>query len=248
MSLRNFIEKQHSFDLFRPFLLSDHSRQATAKCFAREAVRYLSGAGKILDLGCGEGDSTAFFSEIDPNADWFGVDIEDSLEVRARRQTDGTVATFDGTNLPFCDGAFDLIYSHQVFEHVRRPDELLRDVARVLGPGGLFVDSVSYLEPYHSYSIFNFTPYGVMRVFEDAGLELVELRPDIDGPTLMTRQIFERARLFQAFFRRSPGTTQIGALGRMLGLQHQHINFLKLQFSGQICFLARRAVPDRQGA
>ncbi len=240
MSLRNFIEKQHSFDLFRPFLFSDHSRQATAECFAREAVRHLSGAGRILDLGCGEGDSEAFFSEVDPNADWFGVDIEDSPEVRARRHTDGAVATFDGTNLPFRDGAFDLIYSHQVFEHVRHPDELLRDVARVLGPGGRFVGSVSYLEPYHSYSIFNFTPYGVMRVLQDAGLELEALSPGIDGPTLIARQVFNRARFFQAFFRHSPFNLAIGGLGRAFGLRHEHINFLKLQFTGQICFAARK--------
>lgn len=145
------------------------------------------------------------------------MDIEDSPEVRARRHTGGAVATFDGTNLPFRDGAFDLIYSHQIFEHVHHPDRLLRDIARDLGPGGRFVDSVSYLEPYHSYSIFNFTPYGVMRVLQDAGLELEALSLGIDGPTLIARQVFNRARFFQAFFRHSPFNLAIGGLGARSG-------------------------------
>lgn len=40
------------------------------------------------------------------------------------------------------------------------PESLLADVTRVLRPGGAFVGSVSCLEPYHSFSYWNFTPYG----------------------------------------------------------------------------------------
>ena len=200
MSVRSFIERQPAFDLLRPFLPSDQSRQATAEHYARRAAREIGGIERILDLGCGEGDSADLFREISPNAACFGVDIDDSPEVRARTRTNGTFASFGGVDLPYRDASFDLVFSRQVFEHVRYPDALIRDVVRVLKPAGLFAGSVSYLEPYHSFSIFNFTPYGLLRVFEDAGLELVELRPGIDGPTLIARQVFNRSRLFQVFF------------------------------------------------
>ncbi len=240
MSVRSFIERQPAFDLFRPFLPSDHSRQVTAEYYGRGAGQDMAGPAKILDLGCGEGDSAEFFGKACPNAAWFGVDIQDSPEVRARSCTNRALAAFDGISLPYGDGVFDLIFTRQVFEHVRHPDRLLGEVARILKPGGLFVGSVSYLEPYHSFSVFNFTPYGIMRVVQDAGLDLMELRPGIDGPTLIARQVFNRARLFEALFRRSPLNLCIAGVGRALRLRHEHMNFLKLQFAGQICFSARK--------
>ncbi len=240
MSVRKLIERQSAFTLFQPVLGEDHSKQVTAEHLARAALREVDGDARVLDLGCGEGDSQDFFKEANVRALWFGVDIDDSSEVRARTREDGNFATFDGVDLPYRDASFDLVFSRQVLEHVRHPDRLLRDVARVLKPGGRFVGSVSYLEPYHSRSIFNFTPYGVLRVFEEAGLDVLELRPGVDGPTLMIRQMFMGARFLEFSFRRSPLNWSIGLLGRILGLHHQHINFLKLQFAGHVGFSARR--------
>lgn len=240
MSVRDFIERQFPFDIFRSCLPGDHSRQVTAEYCARQAVWNIKGSGKVLDLGCGEGDSAEFFRMTNRNLAWFGVDLQDSPEVRARTRGDDMFATFDGTNLPYGNAVFDLVFSRQVLEHVRHPDALLQEVVRVLKPHGFFVGSVSYLEPYHSFSIFNFTPYGILRVFRDAGLELIELRPGIDGPTLIARQVFNRARLFDVFFRRSPFNLVIAGIGHAFRLGNEHINFLKLQFAGHVCFYCRK--------
>ncbi|QQS49218.1 MAG: methyltransferase domain-containing protein [Acidobacteriota bacterium] len=43
---------------------------------------------------------------------------------------------FDGQRLPFADSSFDLVTSNMVFEHVERPEVLLREIRRVLGRGG----------------------------------------------------------------------------------------------------------------
>ncbi len=177
MFVRKLIERQSAFTPFRSVLAEDHSKQVTAEHLARAVLRELDGNPRVLDLGCGEGDSQDLFKATNVRALWFGVDIDDSSEVRARTRQGGNFATFDGVNLPYRDASFDLVFSRQVLEHVRHPDRLLQDVARVLKPGGRFVGSVSYLEPYHSRSIFDFTPYGVMRVFEEAGLDVLELRP-----------------------------------------------------------------------
>jgi SAM-dependent methyltransferase len=45
----------------------------------------------------------------------------------------------DGENLPFKNGAFDLVTSRFVFEHLNAPETVLREVERVLRPGGMFV-------------------------------------------------------------------------------------------------------------
>ena len=36
--------------------------------------------------------------------------------------------SFDGINLPYDNDFFDIVYTHQVFEHVRKPHPLMCDV------------------------------------------------------------------------------------------------------------------------
>ncbi|MBL4557007.1 MAG: class I SAM-dependent methyltransferase [Rhodobacteraceae bacterium] len=135
--------------------------------------------------------------------------------------------------MPFPDDGFDIVYSRQVFEHVRHPDAAVADIFRVLRPGGLFAGSMSNLEPYHSYSIFNYTPYGVYRLLSDNGFRLIRMRPGPEGFGLTIRQItlrrIGRARLVY------PMVAAAEALGR---IDTRQANFLKLRFSGHICFAA----------
>ena len=65
----------------------------------------------------------------------------------------------------------------------------------MLRPGGHLAGSTSQLEAFHSLSVFNSTPYGFMRVAEVAGLDVVELRPVIDGFTLVAWRALGLPRL-----------------------------------------------------
>ena len=168
-------------DLLGPRIPGDHSRQVLADHYAARLR-----PARVMDLGCGAGDSVDLFRALNPDVHWVGVDVEDSPEVSGRTRTDAEFVTFDGQRLPFEDASFDLVYCKQVLEHVESPHELLREVARVLKPDGSFAGSTSQLEAFHSRSIFNWTPYGFTVAAEDAGLEVVELRPVIDGLTLVT--------------------------------------------------------------
>jgi len=118
---------------------------------------------------------------------------------------------------------------------------LLKEVFRVLKPGGYFTGSVSYLEPYHSFSIYNFTPYGLLVSLTDAGFQLKELRPGVDGPTLILRQLLNAPQKLEPFFTRlSLFNLIVNISGFIFQLGHREKNFLKLQFAGQICFLAKK--------
>lgn len=184
---------------------SDHARQAEAF----DLARHLAGKGPldVLDLGAGDGRSYDWFRGICPDVRWIGLDIEDSSEVRSRVRTDCTFMHYDGVRIPLPDASQDVVFSRQVFEHVRYPEAVMAEIVRVLRPGGEFIGSVSQLEPFHSRSYWNFTYFGFATIGADAGLDPVELRPGIDGVTLILRHLVHfafraRTQFFRHYFAR----------------------------------------------
>lgn len=221
----------------------DDARQTPAEHMAARALEGLQ-APVVLDVGCGNGRSVEIFRANAPGAKWVGVDIEDSAEVRSRTREDAEFHTFNGVDLPFEDGRFDVAYCAQVLEHVRRPEPLLAEIARVLRPGGRFAGSTSQLEPFHSASTFNYTPHGLALLLERAGFDHVELRPSIDALTLILRRGLGGPAFFNRWWdRESPLNRVIGLYGRLRGADARAVNAAKLLFCGQFAFLARRS-PD----
>jgi SAM-dependent methyltransferase len=215
---------------------ADHSRQVLADHYAQRLR-----AARVMDLGCGPGDSIDLFRAVDPAVSWVGVDIEESPEVARRTRTDADFVTFDGRRLPFDDASFELVYCKQVLEHVEHPRELIAEVARVLMPGGHLAGSTSQLEAFHSRSTLNWTPYGFTRIAEDAGLEVVELRPVIDGFTLVAWRALGLPAYFHRWWaRESPPYRVIELAARAARLDARTRNQIKLVLSGQFAFLARR--------
>ncbi|MCI5221812.1 MAG: class I SAM-dependent methyltransferase [Candidatus Electrothrix sp. AR4] len=239
-NLKQRIESQEIYQSIRNFLPTDHSNAQQAHYYLEYVVDHFSDNSRVLDLGCGAGDSIDQFRKLSVDTIWHGVDIENSPEVKRRVRTNTSILSFNGVDLPYPDNYFDLIFCQQVLEHARHPDALISDAYRVLKPTGVFIGSVSYLEPYHSYSIFNFTPYGIVRVFGDAGFELKEIRPASDASSVINRQLFNRSKLVSLIWKYNFLHSIIGVVGRVFGLGHQERNFLKIQFSGHLVFFARR--------
>jgi SAM-dependent methyltransferase len=215
----------------------DHSRTVLADHYAARLK-----ARRVMDLGCGAGDSVDLFRTVVPEVSWVGVDIDDSPEVAGRTRADAEFVTFDGRGLPFDDAGFELVYCKQVLEHVEHPRELLAEVARVLQPGGHLAGSTSQLEAFQSRSTLNWTPYGFTRLAEEAGLEVVELRPVIDGFTLVAWRALGLPRFFHRWWsRESPPYRLIELAARAARLDPRTRNQVKLVLAGQFAFLARRA-------
>jgi len=206
--------------------------------FRSHVERLSDDVNRILDLGAGVGNSYDRLVKFVPGLQYTGLDIESSPEVARRARSDLRFVTYDGEQIPFGDDAFDAIFCKQVLEHVRRPDVVIAEVARVLRSGGLFVGSVSQLEPYHSHSIFNWTAYGLFRVLSDHGLNLIELRPGIDGISLTLRRLFGRKNFERSFSVSSIFNHYIDV---ELGKRNiQDKNFQKLIIAGHIVFAAIR--------
>lgn len=237
--LGNKIQSLENFKVLKDYLPDEIAKKMHLAKLASEVFKLEERPLDILDLGCGEGNSAKLFKEITPTSNWHGVDIEDSPEVRRREFNTGKIKNFDGVNLPYSDHSIDLIYCNQVLEHVRYPDKLISEAMRVLKSGGRFLGAVSYLEPFHSFSIFNFTPYGVIRVFEDAGFVVEQIQAGSDASHMINRQIFNRSGKFRFIWNRDylHGLANIAAkLGALGGKEH---NFLRVQLAGHLVFSAR---------
>jgi SAM-dependent methyltransferase len=93
---------------------------------------------RLLDVGCGLGMYTAAFQRYTPNT--FGVEVEQARARQAwsaRRFKGGAVAS--GEELPFSDRSFDVVFNHEVLEHVSDDARMVAEMVRVCHVGGRIV-------------------------------------------------------------------------------------------------------------
>lgn len=96
----------------------------------------LEGA-RILDNGCGVGMYTAKFRQFSPSV--AGVEIDPAVAAEASSRAGARIAVARGEELPFADGSFDVVFSHEVIEHVGDDRRYAAEMVRVLFPGGRIV-------------------------------------------------------------------------------------------------------------
>jgi malonyl-CoA O-methyltransferase len=104
---------------------------------------------RILDIGCGTGYFTALLHSRFPRADIVAVDIAEAM-VRTTRGRTGRrwpwqgrrhALCADGCHLPLTGESFDLVCSNLTMQWVAEPPRMLREMRRVLAPGGLMLFS-----------------------------------------------------------------------------------------------------------
>ncbi len=94
----------------------------------------------VLDLGCGDGHFGAVALPRPPDV---GLDPDTRpLREARRREAYRLLLQADGARLPFPDGVFGTVVSNCVLEHIPDVEPVVREVARVLRPGGRFYFSV----------------------------------------------------------------------------------------------------------
>ena len=125
-------------------------------------------SGRLLDVGCGTKPYRALFS-VDA---YVGLDI-DSAATRQRGIAD---YFYDGNKFPFENAAFDSILCNEVLEHVFNPDDFIREIVRVLRPGGTLLLTVPFVWDEHEqpYDYARYSSFGLRALLEKQGLKVTQ--------------------------------------------------------------------------
>lgn len=117
----------------------------------KAASRWLRGKSKALDLGC----STGTLAGLLLRRGWevYGTDLQKEVILLLRRRFEGKsskpyLTVNHPKSLPFEAMSFDVVFCTEVLEHMLDEDrlEMLKEVRRILRPGGVLVATTPYKE------------------------------------------------------------------------------------------------------
>jgi ubiquinone/menaquinone biosynthesis C-methylase UbiE len=155
---------------------------------------------RVLEIGCGRGDFTIWLSGKYKDAKVTGVDFSEAAIATAQQRgsLSGSAAQFkveDAEALSFADSSFDYVISCECMEHVPHPEQMAREIHRVLSPGGQFIlttenyfngmilqwlktwttgapfDSGSGVQPHENFFLF----WRVKKILERGGLKVKQM-------------------------------------------------------------------------
>lgn len=126
-----------------------------------------------LDLGCGTGEMLKLILQEDTHKELCGIDLSEKMLAVAKSKLPEQVKLIlgDSESLPFSDNAFDVVYCNDSFHHYPAPQNVLREVYRVLKPGGTFLMG-DCCQPLVGRAIMNFymrhSKEGDVKIYSEA--------------------------------------------------------------------------------
>lgn len=149
----------------------------------RESILGTLVGKNVLDFGSGAGRHA--FWAFTLGADVVAVDLRFSeLEtaplyfeaIKDKGEADGVgfAVQASGLHLPFAPGIFDVVIASEVFEHIADHDVAVREIARVIKPGGVLAVSVPRFYPEAVYWLlsdqYHNVPGGHIRIYKRSQL------------------------------------------------------------------------------
>lgn len=142
---------------------------------ARQAAAVVPGS-RVLDVGAGSCPYRRHFSGCEYRTqDFTGLTAEQLRDKHGYGQIDYVC---DATAIPVPDGSFDVVLCTEVLEHVPDPAGVVREIGRVLRPGGTLLltaplGSGLHQTPYHFFG--GYTPFWYRKTLAEAGFGDIEI-------------------------------------------------------------------------
>jgi SAM-dependent methyltransferase len=209
--------------------------------------RYVPKVTRIVDIGCGTGGMAA---RLPRGSLCAALDYDPGALTFCRERGIVPLLRGDASFLPFADDSFDAALVLDVLYHknVAEPAQVLREVRRVLAPGGVVVINVpAYQWLYSSHDVAvqtgrRFTRVEINRLLRGAGFEVVEssywntaLFPAICAVRLVRRWVPPGASDVKA------GSQMVNrVLGGLLALERVCMRCVSLPFGVSVFIVARR--------
>lgn len=160
------------------------------------ALSGLSGGAKVLEVGCGAGQFIRAVKQHRPDWLCYGCDISATAIAQAQTYNDKVIYEISAADaLPYPEHFFDAIFIYDVLEHARDYEVLLKEIKRVLCPGGFvycyvpcegdwlsvwhYLDNLkmfSGLTTKYAGHINRFSRRVWRKIFSDAGLRVAKVR------------------------------------------------------------------------
>jgi SAM-dependent methyltransferase len=113
--------------------LTEYPQQLASYLFNRYGVKQGS---SFLDIGCGRGEFLKGF--INCGVKGYAVD-QSSMARKYCPEAELRNSDIENDGIPYPDNFFDVVYSKSVIEHFHYPERLIKEMYRVLKPGGLAI-------------------------------------------------------------------------------------------------------------
>ena len=150
-------------------------RNNVRACLRDYFSRFLKPGMKVYNVGCG---AKPFKNFLDGKVEsHIGVDVEDGFYDASHIDLVGSAYA-----VPAPDGAADAVISSQVLEHLERPEDALKEAARLIRPDGFLFISFPFLYPIHAlpHDYLRYTRFYFDAALERHGFAIVE-RKTIGG-------------------------------------------------------------------
>lgn len=134
----SFDEKYFSTHTYENISFARYSQYWWSNRFyARLARRYAKHGGSLLEIGSGLGH---LVGQLEDSFKTYGMDLNHWAVKESRTVVDRTaLQTASAQEIPFREGAFDVIIIKHIVEHLPDPEKAIAEIARVTAPGGILI-------------------------------------------------------------------------------------------------------------